>query len=270
MSYQRQHGSDSSRTSRSEQANAAGEAFAELTATVELLRDPGGCPWDAEQTHVSLRPNLLEETYETLEAIDSGDPKSLEEELGDIITQIIFHADIARNEDNFDAASVCNAVREKLISRHPHVFGDDAAAKSSEEVVDNWEALKRAEAGGKRSIVASLPSAMPALAYSSSVQRRVMRAGLPWPEKHAMPLAFGSIEGESLEDGEDRAGEYLMAVARQVHAAGIDAEIALRKATVGLRDHVIRAEEVAGDDPLAEMDDEQRSRIWDETEAKAD
>ena len=81
-----------------------------------------------------------------------------------------------------------------------------------------------------------------------------------------MPLAFGSIEGESLEDGEERAGEYLMAVARQVHAAGIDAETALRKATVSLRDHVIRAEDVAGDEPLAEMDDDQRSRIWDDTE----
>ena len=190
-------------SSLSEQAKLAGEAFAELIATVELLRDPGGCPWDAEQTHVSLRPNLLEETYETLEAIDSGDPKSLEEELGDIITQIVFHADMARREDNFDAASICNAVREKLIHRHPHVFGDEKAVDDSEEVVDRWEALKRTEAGGSRSIVASLPVAMPALAYSSSVQRRVLRAGLPWPEKHFMPITFGSIEGDSLEDGEE-------------------------------------------------------------------
>mgnify|MGYP002630306636 FL=1 len=253
-------------SSPSEQAKAAGEAFAELTATVELLRNPGGCPWDAEQTHVSLRPNLLEETYETLEAIDSGDPKNLEEELGDIIIQILFHADIARREDNFDAASVCEVIRNKMIARHPHVFGEEEPAKDSEQVVDRWEALKRAESGGKRSIVASLPSAMPALAYSSSVQRRVMRAGLPWPEKHAMPLAFGSIEGESLEDGEERAGEYLMSVARQVHAAGIDAETALRKATVNLRDHVLRAEELAGDEVLAEMPDIQRARIWDKAE----
>ena len=153
-----------------------------------------------------------------------------------------------------------------MIARHPHVFGEEEPAKDSEQVVDRWEALKRAESGGKRSIVASLPSAMPALAYSSSVQRRVMRAGLPWPEKHAMPLAFGSIEGESLEDGEERAGEYLMSVARQVHAAGIDAETALRKATVNLRDHVLRAEELAGDEVLAEMPDIQRARIWDKAE----
>ena len=253
-------------SSLSEQAKTAGEAFAELTATVELLRDPGGCPWDAEQTHISLRPNLLEETYETLEAIDSGDSDGLTEELGDIMIQILFHADIARREDGFDAAAVCNVIREKMIARHPHVFGDDEKVTDSEQVVDRWEALKRAEAGGKRSIVASLPSAMPALAYSSSVQKRVMRAGLPWPEKHSMPLAFGSIEGESLEDGEERAGEYLMAVARQVNAAGIDAETALRKATVGLRDHVLRAEEVAGDEVLAEMPDIERARIWDRTE----
>ena len=253
-------------SSLSEQAKTAGEAFAELTATVELLRDPGGCPWDAEQTHVSLRPNLLEETYETLEAIDSVDPKNLEEELGDIIIQVLFHADIARREYNFDAASVCKVIRNKMIARHPHVFGDEEPAKDSEQVVNRWESLKRAESGGKRSIVASLPSAMPALAYSSSVQRRVMRAGLPWPEKHVMPLAFGSIEGESLEDGEERAGEYLMSVARQVHAAGIDAETALRKATVRLRDHVLRAEELAGDEVLAEMPDIQRARIWDKAE----
>lgn len=254
-------------SSQNEQARAAGTAFAELVATVELLRNPGGCPWDAEQTHVSLRPNLLEETYEALEAIDSGDAGSLEDELGDIVTQIVFHADIARRADNFDAASVCNSVREKLVRRHPHVFGNDGALDDSEEVVDRWEALKRAESGGNRSIVASLPTAMPALAYSSSVQRRVMRSGLPWPEKHAMPLAFGKIDGESPEDGEERAGEYLMAVARQVHAAGIDPETALRKAAISLRDHVLRAEEEAGKTALADMDDTERARVWDETEA---
>jgi MazG family protein len=260
--------SQGSQDIRTEQAKAAGEAFAELTATVELLREPGGCPWDAEQTHVSLRAGLLEETYETLEAIDSGDSGNLEEELGDLIIQVLFHADISRRvEDGFSAASICDTIRQKMIQRHPHVFGDDDSITDSEQVVDRWEALKRAEAGGKRSIVASLPSAMPALAYSSSVQRRVMRAGLPWPEQHAMPLAFGSVEGESLEEGEERAGEYLMAVARQVHAAGIDAETALRKATVSLRNHVMRAEDVAGDDVLADMDDTERSRIWDETEA---
>ena len=108
---------------QSKQAQSAGEAFAELTAIVELLRNPGGCPWDAEQTHTSLRPNLLEETYETLDAIDSGDPKSLAEELGDIVTQIVFHADVARRQGSFDATSICNAVRQKLVRRHPHVFG---------------------------------------------------------------------------------------------------------------------------------------------------
>jgi len=257
----------SSETTQSEQARIAGEAFAELVATVERLRNPGGCPWDAEQTHVSLRPNLLEETYETLEAIDAGDPKGLEEELGDILTQIVFHADIARRVDDFDAASVCDAVRAKLINRHPHVFGGEDAVEDSDDVVDRWEALKRAESGGNRSIVASLPAVMPALAYSSSVQKRVMRAGLPWPEKHAMPLAFVSIEGQTTEEGEERAGRYLMAVARQVHAAGIDPETALRKATVKLRDHVLRAEEEAGDEPLAEMDGVKRAKIWDRTEA---
>lgn len=253
-------------SSKSEQALAAGAAFSELVATVELLRDPGGCPWDAEQTHLSLRPNLLEETYETLEAIDSGIAPSMEEELGDIVTQIVFHADIARREGLFDAASITSSVREKLMRRHPHVFGDGDDVDGSKDVLDRWENIKRMEAGGKRSIVESLPSAMPALAYSSSIQRRVMRAGLPWPEKHAMPLAFMKIDGESFEDGEERAGEYLMAVVRQVDNAGIDAEAALRKATLKLRDHVMRAEDLAQDGPLPDMDNDDRFRIWDETE----
>ncbi len=253
-------------SSQSDQATNAGTAFAGLVATIELLRNPCGCPWDAEQDHLSLRPNLLEETYEALEAIDSGDPKHLEEELGDIVTQVVFHADMARRENDFDAASICNAVRDKLVRRHPHVFGGDEALDDSAEVVDRWEALKRSESGGNRSIVESLPTAMPALAYSSSVQRRVMRAGLPWPEKHAMPLAFGKIDGESLEDGEERAGEYLMAVARQVGAAGIDPETALRKAAINLRDHVLRAETLAEDVPLAELDNREREQVWDATE----
>ena len=251
---------------QSKQAQSAGEAFAELTAIVELLRNPGGCPWDAEQTHTSLRPNLLEETYETLDAIDSGDPKSLAEELGDIVTQIVFHADVARRQGNFDATSICNAVRQKLVRRHPHVFGGEDSIDESETVVDRWEAIKRAESGGKRSIVASLPSEMPALAYSSSIQRRVMRSGLPWPEKQAMPLAFGTVDGESPAKAEERAGKYLMGVARQVQAAGIDPEIALRRATVSLRDHVLRAEEIAGDRPLSEMKDHEKSLIWENTE----
>ena len=95
---------------QSEQSSKAGDAFSELCAIIERLRDPGGCPWDSEQTHASLRPNLLEETYETLEAIDVEDSKSLEEELGDILTQIVFHADIGRRIGNFDAASICQAV----------------------------------------------------------------------------------------------------------------------------------------------------------------
>jgi tetrapyrrole methylase family protein/MazG family protein len=253
-------------SSKSKQALAAGEAFSKLVATVELLRNPGGCPWDAEQTHLSLRPNLLEETYETLEAIDSGIASSLEEELGDIVTQIVFHADIARRKGLFDAASISSSVREKLMRRHPHVFGNGDDIDDSKDVLQSWETIKRMEAGGKLSIVESLPSAMPALAYSSSIQRRVMRSGLPWPGKHALPPAFMKIDGESFEDGEERAGEYLMAVARQVDTAGIDPETALRKATLKLRDHVMRAEDLAQDIPLPEMDNDDRFRIWDETE----
>ena len=122
----------------SDYARRAGDTFAELVATVERLRNPGGCPWDAEQTHLSLRQHLLEETYELLDAIDSEISDDVEEELGDVLAQTIFHTDIAHRESRFDAATSIEKVTEKLIRRHPHVFGDAEQLTDPEEVIDRW------------------------------------------------------------------------------------------------------------------------------------
>ncbi len=236
----------------------AGEAFQELMNVVERLRDPGGCPWDREQTHQSLRQHLLEETYEALEAIDSEDEDAIAEELGDLLTHIAFHADIARRGGHFDASDVAHRVITKLKRRHPHVFGDSPQITQSEEVVGQWEALKRAESG-RKSIVDSLPSSMPALAYAAAVQRRAARAEIPW---QGQLTEFNPQPGSDPHELEAWAGEYLMAVTRQVIDAGVDPETALRSVAIRFRDQVRRAEALAGDTPIAELEEDRRQEIW--------
>ncbi len=248
----------------SDYARKAGDAFAELIATVEHLRSPGGCPWDAEQTHKSLRQHTLEEVYELLDAVDSSDTNGTEEELGDVMTHIAFYTDIAHRENSFGAVSVAEKVKEKLIRRHPHVFADAEQLTDSEEVIDRWEELKRGESG-RNSAVASLPSSMPALALAGSVQRRTIKAGLRWPESEPYESVFTSIDGEPDEQAEQRAAELLMQAAREIRQAGIDPEIALRTAAIALRERVLRAEALAGEVPLAELDESDRSRVWEES-----
>ena len=238
-------------------------AFQFVVDTVRRLRGPNGCPWDAEQTHLSLRPNLLEETYEALEALEEGDGKALEEELGDLLIQIVFHSDIARRNGEFDADSVCRKVAEKLIRRHPHVFGDAQRLDSGEDVIDRWERIKRQEAGGVRSIVASVPKTLPALAQSAVLQRRAARAGLRLePGSGTVRIISERYAGESDDEIERRAGEFLAAAVRQIQAQGVDPETALLKVNSDLRDRVLRAEEMAEGTALAELPAEERERIW--------
>lgn len=238
-------------------------AYQHLVNTVRTLRDPGGCPWDAEQTHKSLRPNLLEEAYETLDAIEAGDSDALEEELGDLLIQIAFHADIARRQNDFDADSVCAKVAEKLIRRHPHVFGDAEQLDTGADVVDRWEQIKRQEAGGVRSIVASVPKALPALAQSAVLQRRAIRAGLRLESSISDGVHFAERGTDENEEAiERRAGEFLAAMVRQVQAQGIDPETALMKVNSELRDQILRAEQLAEGVALAELSEDERERIW--------
>ncbi|MGH2370461.1 MAG: nucleoside triphosphate pyrophosphohydrolase, partial [Chloroflexota bacterium] len=156
-----------------------------LQQIMARLRAPNGCPWDREQTHQSLRKYLLEETYEALEALDAGDLAALEEELGDLLLQIVFHAQVADEAGVFDLGDVVAGICAKLIRRHPHVFGE-VDAQDAEAVLRNWEALKRAEradrAEPERSMLDGVPPAMPALASSQAVQERAARVGFDWPD----------------------------------------------------------------------------------------
>jgi MazG family protein len=160
-----------------------------LNEVVEQLRAPGGCPWDREQTHASLRPYLLEETYEVLEAIDGAADATLREELGDVLLQVLMHCAIAAEaEDGFDIGDVAATARAKMIHRHPHVFGD-AAVDGAAQVVVNWERLKRAEKTERVSLLDGIPTALPSLAFAQGVQKRPARLGFDQTPRAADAVA---------------------------------------------------------------------------------
>lgn len=155
---------------------AAGSLRA-LNEVIERLRAPGGCPWDREQTHASLRPHLLEEAYELLEAIDAGEPAALREELGDVLLQVLMHCAIAAEaEDGFDVGDVAETTRAKMVHRHPHVFAD-VDVDGADAVVVNWERLKRTEKDHRLSLLDGIPRVLPALAFAQGVQKRPARLG---------------------------------------------------------------------------------------------
>jgi len=205
------------------------------------LRGEGGCPWDKQQTHATLKPYLVEETYEVLEAIDTGSPEKLREELGDLLLQIVFHAQIAREEGHFDLEGVARAINEKLIRRHPHVFGD-RRVKGVDEVLVNWERLKEDEYAEERSsALAGVPSALPALMRAQKLQAKAAKVGFDWPD---LAGALSKLEEELREflavlaEAEpdrgrlmDEFGDLLFALVNVARFLAIDAEEALRQTT---------------------------------------
>ena len=236
--------------------NPAGKTFEDLLRVVETLRDPGGCPWDAEQTHESLRSYLLEETYETLEAIESGDPAKLAEELGDLLIQVTFHIDMAARAGRFDSEQVVSGVIDKLVRRHPHVFGGAEKMRDAGEVLEQWEDIKRREKG-RSSIVESLPVSMPALSYAAAVMGRAAKAGVPIDDMAPM-----TNDGEASLDSESDAGRYLMGVARRVEEAGHDPETALRGYGLELRNRIMRAEKAIEPRSLSELSADEMRLVW--------
>ncbi len=232
--------------------------FAELIRIVELLRSPQGCPWDREQTHKTLRRYFLEEAYETLEAIDSGDQKNLEEELGDLLIHVAFNGDIARRNGSFDPASILERAIKKLKRRHPNVFTGGHIG-SVEEVEAQWEEIKRKETG-RTSILKDYPSALPALAAAASIQERAHKAGLTWDMIHT--LTSPSLpEGEGETKGEYEAGELLFSIVFNTWRAGVDPESALRAAVERFKERVHRAEKSINK-PLDKVDSVSRQRAW--------
>lgn len=154
-------------------------SFDELVAIMTRLRGEGGCPWDRAQTHETLKPYLIEEAYEIIEALDQGDDQELKEELGDLLLQVVFHAQMAAEEGRFDIEEVIQTNIQKLRRRHPHVFGN-VTVTGPEEVRDNWEQIKQKEKGGKRSLLDGIPKSLPALLRARRVQQRASGVGFDW------------------------------------------------------------------------------------------
>ena len=248
--------------------------FQSLIDIVARLRGPGGCPWDAEQTHQSLKRNLLEECYETLEAIDGGHSLELAEELGDILVQVAFHADIAREAGDFDIADVLTAINRKLIRRHPHVFGD-AQASDARQVERNWEQLKAEERrqSGKPepSAMDSVPAALPALTAAQLIQDRAARFGFDWDDAGGVLDKLVEEIGEFREAGtpEERADEFgdiLFAIVNLARWSDIHAEDALRQANDKFRTRYRKMERLAEQRGLdfAAMPLDDKEALWQE------
>ncbi|MDY0815520.1 MazG family protein [Kitasatospora purpeofusca] len=212
-----------------------GSRLLDLVSVMDRLRSPGGCPWDAEQTHASLVKYLVEEAFELVEAIEEGDRDTLREELGDVLLQVFFHSRIAEEHPTgaFSIDDVAGDIVEKLMYRHPHVFGD-TEADGTAEVEANWEALKAAEKSDRESVLDGVPAGLPSLAYAAKLVSRVRRsgfAGVP-DEPYELPA---ELTAES-------AGRLLLAVAQRGHDAGLDVDAALRAAAREYRDAVRAAE----------------------------
>lgn len=210
--------------------------FDELLEIMEILRGPTGCPWDKEQDHKSLIPFLLEETYEVIESINKNSIEDLKEELGDLLLQIVFHAQIAKESGEFNIDDIITGISTKLIRRHPNVFGDEKIDTAEEQSV-NWEKLKKQE--GKKSVVDGIPRAMPALSFAKRIQQRASTVGFDWQktedvwEKVIEEISElkHEIENQNQDKIEEEFGDLLFALVNYGRFLKIDPENSLKKAT---------------------------------------
>lgn len=279
-------GSQASKGVEAGVASRFGRNFQKLVQLQARLLGPGGCPWDREQTHRSLRTYLLEEAYEVLEAIDSNDPAKLREELGDLLLQIVFHAELARAKGEFDIGDVIEGIYKKMVRRHPHVFGQ-ARARDAAQVLQNWEQLKATEreaAAGSSSkpkfssLLDGVPSTMPALLEAYQLTRRAANIGFDWEnveglleklreEAAELRHALASRDTSTAQRVEEEMGDLLFVAVNLARFLGLDPEVALKKAN---RKFVARFQEMERQmrhrgRRLAEARREEMERLWEES-----
>ena len=212
--------------------------FKSLVEVIATLRGENGCPWDREQTHTSLKSTLIEETYETVEAIDSAQPDKLKEELGDLLLNIMLQAQIAAENRDFDIYDVIDTLTEKLIRRHPHVFGD-VNVENSDDVVKNWEAIKKEESGyeDRESVLDGIPIALPALLRGQKIQKRAARVGFDWDDiqdviskvEEELAEVKESLKKNKQAEIEMEIGDLLFAIVNLCRFVELQAEETLRK-----------------------------------------
>ena len=255
-------------------------SYEDFLNIMRLLRAPGGCPWDREQTHGSIRRNFLEETYEVLDALDRDDAHDMCEELGDVLMQVVFHAIMEEERGRFTMADVVDGVAQKMVYRHPHVFGGSMEADTSEQVLVNWEVLKKAEKGQSTTAdaIESVPHTLPALWRAEKVQKKTAKAGFDWQDALS---GLDKLEEEvralraALEAGGDldaphgvreELGDTLFMAAKIGQMTGVDPEDALHRACDKF-DARFRHVEQAADKPLSAYDEAGLIALWKDAKA---
>jgi len=261
----------------------AGEWFERLVALQARLRAPNGCPWDREQTHATLRTYLIEEAYEVLDAMNGGDDVKFAEEMGDLLLQVVFHSQIAAEQGRFTAADVIREVHEKMVRRHPHVFGEKRA-RDAAEVLRNWEQIKAQERQGNatvkteerpKSLLDGVPRTLPATMEGLQLARKASRAGFDWDDAHGI---FEKLREESAElrhasetkdtaRVEEEMGDLLFAAVNLARFLEVDPEIALKNANAKFARRFREMERLSSDNgqAFAEVPRADKERLWEET-----
>ena len=244
------------------------ENLEELIAVIAKLRAPDGCQWDREQTHSSLRPNMLEEAYEAVDAIYDNDMLHLKEELGDVLLQVVLHAQIASEEGAFTIEDVAKGIKDKLIHRHPHVFGD-TKVNSTKDILDNWDKLKAEEKKHRKSAMDGISKAQSALMSAQKISKKAVKTGFEWPDEESLYDCIYS-EFEEFKDAkkegnrehmEEEFGDILFAVVNLARWNKIDAEQALLKSNKKFMTRFRKMEELATK-PLTEYSFEEFDELW--------
>jgi len=266
---------------------SAGEWFEKLVAVQKRLRAPQGCPWDREQTHATLRPYLIEEAYEVIDALDSGDDAKFAEEMGDLLLQVVFHSEIAREQRRFSVADVLREIHDKMVRRHPHVFGS-VRAKNSAEVLQNWERIKATERLDKdsssqngaskaqqknTSLLDGVSRGLPAMLQGLQLTRKAARAGFDWHDadgifeklREEMAEVRHALAEKDSKKAEEELGDLLFAVVNLARFVQVDPEIALKKANAKFQRRFVEMERAAlrSDRTFDAMPREDKESLWD-------
>ncbi|EKE02906.1 MAG: hypothetical protein ACD_20C00316G0004 [uncultured bacterium] len=244
------------------------ENLQRLIDVIEKLRAPDGCPWDKEQTHESLRENFIQETYEAIDAIESGDSEELKEELGDVLLQVVLHAQIASEESRFDIEDVAKTIADKIIRRHPHVFAE-TKVKGTEDVLVNWERIKKEEKPERTSALSGIIRSQPALMAATQISKKAIKVGFEWPNVKSLWECLDSeikefqqaVEQEDQEKMEDELGDILFSLVNVARWHGVDAELALLRANKKFTGRFQLMEQIATKD-LTECTQDELENLW--------
>ena len=236
-----------------------------LIEIISILRSENGCKWDREQTHASLKRNMIEEAYEAVDAIDDNDFPHMKEEFGDVLLQVVLHSQIAKEENKFDIEDVAKEISDKLVHRHPHVFGD-VKVTSTDEILDNWEKLKKEEKPERTSIMDGISKSQAALMSAQKISKKAVKVGFEWPDENSLyDCVMSEIqefkEAKTQEEKEEELGDLLFAVVNLARWNKIDAEQALLKANKKFINR-FREMEKNADKELEQLSFEEWDNLW--------